>query len=137
MAGPDAAGDAGARSQVVDQPKAPADEHENEDGGSDVLLHAPAVFLILEVSHGIAPWILGRRRAPPRREGKDLTFLSRGRRSWPGVRQGVWLALRRHKPPPVIPRLLDIRSWQPSASATRALPDIATADRGRCRSRVW
>jgi len=60
MAGLDAGGNAGARSQMVDQPKARANDHKNDEGGGHVLLHAPTVFLIFELAHGIAQHILGR-----------------------------------------------------------------------------
>jgi hypothetical protein len=59
MACLDAGGNACARSQVVDQPKARANEHKNDDGGSHILLHAPTVFLIFEATHGIAQRVLG------------------------------------------------------------------------------
>jgi hypothetical protein len=62
MAGLDAGGNAGACAQMVDQPKACANEHENDDGGGHVLLHAPTIFLIFEVSHGIVERVLGRLR---------------------------------------------------------------------------
>jgi hypothetical protein len=62
MPGFDAGGDAGVGSQMVDQPKARGNEHKNDDRGSRVLLHASTVFLIVEVAHGIAQGVVGRRR---------------------------------------------------------------------------
>jgi hypothetical protein len=62
MARLDAGGNARVRSQVVDQPKTRANDHNNDEGSSRVLAHAPAVFLIVELAHGIAQGVLGRLR---------------------------------------------------------------------------
>ena len=62
MARLNAGGNAGARSQMVDQPKARANEHKNDEGGGHVLLHAPTVLRIFELTRGIARGVLSRLR---------------------------------------------------------------------------
>jgi len=59
MPGLDAGGNAGAGSQMVDQPKTCGHEHKNDDRSSHVLLHAPTVFLIVEAALGIASGVDG------------------------------------------------------------------------------